>query len=91
MSDFVGDPVHLRELNNRLFNGLGIDEIGESGDGLFFDAIEPAGGAVPLQRPDIAGEPSVSEPLGGLFEGEGKPCRGRAQCVGLLLSISVWH
>ena len=91
MSHLVGDPVQLRELCDRLLNKFRIDKIGEAGDGLFLDAIELAGGAISLQRSDIAGEAGVGEPLGGLVEGERKPCRGRARYVGLMLSVFVGH
>lgn len=91
MSDLVGNAVQLRELRDRLLNGFGIDEIGKAGDGLFLDAIEAAGGAVSLQRSDIAGEAGLGKASGRLVEGEGIPCRGRARRVGLLLSLFVGH
>ena len=53
--------MKLRELFDRAFYGNRIDKIGEAGRRLFLDAIEAAGGAVALKRPDVAGEPGFIE------------------------------
>jgi hypothetical protein len=43
-------------------------QIGEPAHGLFLDAIKPAGGAIALQRSNVAGEPRLRKAQSGLFK-----------------------
>jgi hypothetical protein len=51
----------LGELFDRAFDRNRVDEIGESGRGLFLDAIQAASCAIALQRPHVAGAASLVE------------------------------
>ena len=91
LSHFVGDAVQLGKLGDRPRDRIWGGEIGEPGCRLFLDTIEPAGGAVSLERANIAGKPRLGEEASSLVEREGKACRSRARCVGLCLSFFVGH
>src|ERR1700730_13386469 len=91
MSDFVGDPMQLGKLRDGALDGIRIDEIGEPTHGLFLDAIETTGGAIALQRSDVAGEPRLDKAHSGLVKREGIACRARSRCVASIVSDFVGH
>jgi hypothetical protein len=86
VSRFVREAVKLRELFDRTFDGNRINEIGEAGRSLFLDAIEAAGGAVPLERSDIARKARLIEQARHVLQRQWKCCRGLPRCVGLIVS-----
>jgi hypothetical protein len=62
-------PAHIgRELCNGALDGIRIDEIDEPAHGLFLDAIETTGGAIPLQRSNVPGKPRLDKAQRGLFK-----------------------